>query len=433
MIISGWGRYPKIKANLFNPENKSQCFDYIKKNFFIPRGSGRSYGDSANADNVLQSLKINKVLKFDKINGIITCEAGVTFRDLITIIVPEGWFFPVTPGTSFLTVGGAIAADVHGKNHHKEGSFSDYILNIDMILGSGDFVSVSKENLSDLFYATCGGMGLTGFIFSATIKLKRITSNKIIQNTQISKSLEEVCENFEKFFSTNYSVAWLDTIATGKNFGRSIIFLGNHAEDKDFSIEKFKPLNLPMKLGSLIINKYTFNIFNKIYYKKNYTNNANKRLISISNFFYPLDKIKNWNLVYGKRGFIQYQFVIPKKNSVFNLKKILKTINDHNEFSVLAVLKLLGKNNNNYLSFPMEGLTLALDFKLSDSILKLIKFLDEMIVDMNGKIYLAKDALMTEDIFKKTYPQWREFENVRLKYSAIGKFGSTQSRRLGLS
>jgi len=433
MIINGWGRYPKIDANLFYPENKSQCFDYIKQNSFIPRGSGRSYGDSANSDNVLQSLKISQVLKFDKINGIITCEAGITFRDLISIIVPEGWFFPVTPGTSFLTVGGAIAADVHGKNHHTEGSFSDYILNIDMILGSGDFVSVSKKALPDLFYATCGGMGLTGFIFSATIKLKRITSSKIIQSIHVSKSLEEVCENFEKFSSANYSVAWVDTIATGKNFGRSIFFLGNHADDKEFIIEEFKPLNLPMKLGSLIINKYTINLFNKIYYKKNCINNENKSFIDINNFFYPLDKIKNWNLVYGNRGFIQYQFVIPKEKSIFNLKKILKTINDNNEFSTLAVLKLLGKKNNNYLSFPIEGLTLALDFKLSNSILKLIKFLDEMIVDMNGKIYLAKDALMTEDIFKKIYPKWREFQNARLKYLAIGKFSSTQSRRLGLS
>jgi hypothetical protein len=433
MIINGWGRYPKIDANLFYPENKSQCFDYIKKKSFIPRGSGRSYGDSANSDNVLQSLKISQVLKFDKINGIITCEAGITFRDLITIIVPEGWFFPVTPGTSFLTVGGAIAADVHGKNHHIEGSFSDYILNMEMILGSGDFVSVSRESLPDLFYATCGGMGLTGFIFSATIKLKRITSSKIIQSIQVSKSLDEVCESFERFSSANYSVAWVDTIATGKNFGRSIFFLGNHSDDKDFVIEKFKPLNLPMKLGSFIINKYTMNIFNKIYYKKNSINNENKSLIDINNFFYPLDKIKNWNLVYGNKGFIQYQFVIPKKNSILNIKKIFKTVNDHNEFSSLAVLKLLGKNNNNYLSFPMEGLTVALDFKLSNSIIKLIKFLDEMIVDMNGKIYLAKDALMTEDMFKKTYSKWREFENVRLKYSAVGKFISTQSRRLGLS
>ena len=224
MIINGWGRYPKFNANLYYPENKSQCLDCIKKNSFIPRGAGRSYGDSANSDNVLQSSKINQVLKFDKINGIVTCEAGVTFRDLITIIVPEGWFFPVTPGTSYLTIGGAIAADVHGKNHHKEGSFSDYILNIDMILGSGDFVSVSKKVLPDLFYATCGGMGLTGFIFSATIKLRQITSSKIIQSIQTSKSLEEVCENFERFSSANYSVAWLDTIATGKDFGKSIFF-----------------------------------------------------------------------------------------------------------------------------------------------------------------------------------------------------------------
>ena len=432
MLISGWGQYPKIDANLFYPENKSQCFDYIKKKSLIPRGSGKSYGDSANADNVLQSLKINKVLKFDKINGVITCEAGVTFRDLITIIVPEGWFFPVTPGTSYLTIGGAIAADVHGKNHHNEGSFSDYILNMDMILGSGDFVSVSKKVLPDLFYATCGGMGLTGFIFSATIKLKRITSSKIIQSIQVSKSLEEVCESFERFSSANYSVAWLDTIATGKDFGKSVFFLGNHADNKDFVIEKFKPINLPMKIGSFIINKYTMNVFNKIYYKRSSIKSNNKSLIDINNFFYPLDKIKNWNLIYGNKGFTQYQFVIPKKNSILNLKKILKTISDNNEYSSLAVLKLLGKNNNNYLSFPMEGLTLALDFKLSNSIIKLIKFLDEMIVDMNGKIYLAKDALMKEDVFKKTYTKWREFENVRHKYSAVGKFSSTQSRRLGL-
>ena len=432
MLISGWGQYPKIDANLFYPENKSQCFDYIKKKSLIPRGSGKSYGDSANADNVLQSFKINKVLKFDKINGVITCEAGVTFRDLITIIVPEGWFFPVTPGTSYLTIGGAIAADVHGKNHHNEGSFSDYILNMDMILGSGDFVSVSKKVLPDLFYATCGGMGLTGFIFSATIKLKRITSSKIIQSIQVSKSLEEVCESFERFSSANYSVAWLDTIATGKDFGKSIFFLGNHADNKDFVIEKFKPINLPMKIGSFIINKYTMNVFNKIYYKRSSIKSNNKSLIDINNFFYPLDKIKNWNLIYGNKGFTQYQLVIPKKNSILNLKKILKTISDNNEYSSLAVLKLLGKNNNNYLSFPMEGLTLALDFKLSNSIIKLIKFLDEMIVDMNGKIYLAKDALMKEDVFKKTYTKWREFENVRHKYSAVGKFSSTQSRRLGL-
>jgi hypothetical protein len=432
MIISGWGRYPKFNANLYYPENKSQCLDYIKKKSFIPRGAGRSYGDSANSDNVLQSSKINQVLKFDKISGIITCEAGVTFRDLITIIVPEGWFFPVTPGTSYLTVGGAIAADVHGKNHHKEGSFSDYVLNIDMILGSGDIVSVSKKVLPDLFYATCGGMGLTGFIFSATIKLKRITSSKIIQSIQTSKSLEEVCESFERFSSVNYSVAWLDTLATGKDFGRSIFFLGNHADNKDFTIEKFKPLNLPMKIGSFIINKYTMNVFNKIYFNRSSIKSNNKSLIDINNFFYPLDKIKNWNLIYGNKGFTQYQFVIPKKNSFLNLKKILKTISDNNEFASLAVLKLLGNNNNNYLSFPMEGLTLALDFKLSNSIIKLIKFLDEMIVNMNGKIYLAKDALMKEDVFKKTYTKWREFENVRHKYSAIGKFSSTQSRRLGL-
>jgi hypothetical protein len=254
-----------------------------------------------------------------------------------------------------------------------------------------------------------------------------------IESKDLHELNKEVCENFERFSAANYSVAWVDALASGKDFGRSILYIGNHSDDKDFSMKKFKSLNLPMKLGSFIINKYTMNIFNKIYYKKNSINNQNKNLIDFNNFFYPLDKIKNWNLVYGNGGFIQYQFVIPKENSVFNLKKILKTINNHNEFSSLAVLKLLGKNNNNYLSFPMEGLTMALDFKLSNSIMKLIKFLDGMILDMNGKIYLAKDALMSENIFKKTYPKWQEFQAVRQKYKADGKFVSNQSKRLGLS
>lgn len=432
MKIHGWGRYPKIDANLFFPKSEPECLDYIKKKSFIPRGSGRSYGDSANADNVLQSSYINQIIKFDKINGVIICQSGVTFRDLISIIVPEGWFFPVTPGTSNLTVGGAVAADVHGKNHHNKGSFSNYVLSIDMILGSGDFVSVSRDNLPDLFYATCGGMGLTGFIFSATLQLKRITSSKIIQSTKIFKSLEEVCDSFEKFSSANYSVAWLDTLARGKDFGRSVLFIGNHSDDEDLNINKFKSLNLPIKFGSFMINKYTMSVFNKIYYKKNSINKENKHLIDINNFFYPLDTIKNWNLIYGNSGFIQYQFVIPKNNSVLNLKKILKKINEHNQFSTLAVLKLLGKSNDNYLSFPMEGLTLALDFKLSNSIIKLIKFLDEMIVDMNGKIYLAKDALMSENTFKKTYSKWKKFQAVRIKYHANDRFVSSQSKRLGL-
>jgi len=432
MIINGWGRYPKIDANLFYPENKSQCFDYIKKNSFIPRGSGRSYGDSANADKVLQSLKINQIIEFDKINGTIKCEAGVTFRDLISTIVPEGWFFPVTPGTSFLTVGGAIAADVHGKNHHKEGSFSDYILNIDMILGSGDFVSVSKEIFSDLFYATCGGMGLTGFIFSATIKLKRITSSKIIQGIQVSKSLEEVCESFERFSTANYSVAWVDALSTGKDFGRSILYIGNHSDDKDFSMKKFKSLNLPMKLGRFMINKYTMNIFNKIYYKKNSMNNAKKCFVDINNFFYPLDSIKNWNLIYGNKGFIQYQFVIPMAVGIEGLKKILVKIVDSGLGSFLAVLKCFGPANANYLSFPIEGFTLALDFKLSDSVIKLIANLDPMVIDMGGRIYLTKDALMSDSTFKSSYPLWENFEQVRSKYGAIGKFSSIQSKRLGL-
>jgi decaprenylphospho-beta-D-ribofuranose 2-oxidase len=432
MRISGWGRYPITDSLLYYPKTRMDCINLINKNTLIPRGNGRSYGDSANAEIVLQSNYFNKFIKFDPYIGIITCEAGVTISEILEVIVPKGWFIPVSTGTAFVTIGGAIASDVHGKNHHNNGTFSQHISSIELMIGSGDILTISPTQHQDLFYATCGGMGLTGIILAATIQLKSIKSSFIEQITIKTNTLEEVCDKFDQYKKTSYSVAWVDCLAKGNQLGRSLLFLGEHLNQGQLSLNKKNKSNILSFLPSFLLNKYTVRVFNELYFKKT-TFSKDHRILSFEKYFYPLDTIPNWNLMYGKKGFIQYQCVLPKIVGVQGLKKLIRVISDNNMHPFLAVLKIFGEKNKNYLSFPMPGYSLALDFKMSQSIFNLVKILDSFISDMGGKIYLTKDALMTEETFKKTYPQWQQFEVVRQKYGAIGKFASAQSKRLGLA
>jgi FAD/FMN-containing dehydrogenase len=363
--------------------------------------------------------------------GVLNCQAGISLNEILQLVLPRGWFLAVTPGTSFVTVGGAIASDVHGKNHHINGTFSDYVRSFELMLGTGEIVCVSKTNMPDLFNASCGGMGLTGIILSASIQLRPIQSSNIIQTTLKANCLEEVCEQFEKNQARAYSVAWIDCLASGKQLGRSLLMLGEHAQDGVLELAKIKAFNLPFEMPSGLLNYYSIKVFNALYYHKA---PREKRIetMPFESYFYPLDAIANWNHLYGKAGFIQYQFVIPKVVGVRGLKQILSVIVDSGKGSFLAVLKAFGKPNENYLSFPMEGYTLALDFKISTDTIQLINELDHMLIAMGGKIYLTKDALMSEVTFKTIYPKWEEFEHVRAKYGAIGKFASIQSKRLGL-
>ena len=432
MKIHGWGRYPIIEANILTPQSQSECAHLIKDGgSLIARGLGRSYGDSAISSSVIESSHLNHYTEFDDVNGVITCEAGVLLREILQLAVHRGWFLGVTPGSSFVTVGGAIASDVHGKNHHINGTFSEYVESFELMLGTGEIVIVSRTNLPDLFRATCGGMGLTGVILAATIKLKPIKSNSIIQTTIKTKCLEEVCDQFENNLSSTYSVAWIDCLANGKQLGRSLLMLGEHAQEGALEIVNSKVINLPFMMPKELLNNYSIKAFNSLYYHKV---RSDKKIstISLQSYFYPLDSIGNWNRLYGKAGFVQYQFALPKAAGVNGLRKILNTIANSQEGSFLAVLKTFGESNQNYLSFPIEGYTLALDFKVSEKTIQLIKKLDLMVADLGGRLYLTKDALMSEKMFKTTYPNWQEFEKVRAKYGAIGKFSSNQSKRLGL-
>lgn len=431
MKIHGWGHYSVVNAQILKPTKINDLSKLIQVNKnIIARGLGRSYGDSANSNTVLDTTSLNSILKFDSESGVISCESGVSIKEMNELTIPKGWFVPVTSGSSYVTLGGAIASDIHGKNHHLDGAFSDHILSANIMLGDGEVLNISNSINSDLFQATCGGMGLTGIIISASIKLKSISSSLIKQTTIKNNSLKELLNQFEINFSSSYSVAWLDCSNKSKSI-KSLLFLGEHLKKGELIISKKKPINIPVKYCSMFLNKHFIKIFNNAYYFKN-LRKAQTTQVSLENYFYPLDSLRNWNFLYGEKGFIQYQFVIPKKNGIQILKKILDIINEHDQTPFLAVLKMLGPKNNNYLSFPIEGYTLALDFKVSSDLLKLITALDKVITLNGGKIYLTKDAIMSKEIFRKCYPKWNEFEQVRRKYKAIGKFTSHQSLRLGL-
>jgi FAD/FMN-containing dehydrogenase len=432
MKISGWGRNTFVNAEVNRVKNLIEIENVIKKNRnIIARGFGRSYGDSANNEVILDTTRLNKILQFNFVQGIITCESGVSIKQINQLTINRGWFIPVTPGSSYITIGGAIASDVHGKNHHLAGTLSQHLLTLKLMLGDGEIITLSEIENADLFNASCGGMGLTGIIISVTIKLKPIYSSQIQNITIKTNSLEETCEKFENNFSSSYSVAWVDCLAKGKSLGRSLLFLGEHLQQGKLEHQIKKQKNIPVKFCSLFLNRNLIKFFNGIYYHKNLKKIYETKL-SLEDYFYPLDSLINWNLIYGNRGFIQYQLVIPKKNGIHVLKKILNTIFEYDQSPFLGVLKMFGAKNKNFLSFPINGYSLALDFKVNRNLFSLISILDKKVISDGGRIYLTKDSLMSKETFRACYPEWELFQNVRAKYKVIEKFSSFQSRRLGL-
>jgi FAD/FMN-containing dehydrogenase len=432
MEIHGWGRFPRVQADVVCPQTLSDFKLAVNQcQSLIPRGLGRSYGDSSLADYVLETRSCSRFKAFDDSSGLLTCDAGVSMAEILEVFVPKGWFLPVTPGTRFVTVGGAIASDVHGKNHHLDGTFGQHVTKITIVLGNGEELTVSPTQNADLFYATCGGMGLTGVIVSATIRLKPIRSSQIIETTIKAPSLEAVLNAFEENHRATYSVAWIDCLAKGKALGRSLLMLGEHAQSCLLDVPKVKAITIPFDMPAAFLNYGTIYAFNTLYYNR-IQQQKRTRTIDYEPFFYPLDKLNQWNRIYGRPGFIQYQFVLPKEAGLPGMRKILDRIAVSGRGSFLAVLKAFGKSNQNLLSFPLEGYTLALDFKAETQVFELLDELDRLVLDYGGKLYLTKDARMSEKTFKTSYPNWHEFENIRNRYHALGKFASRQSLRLGL-
>lgn len=401
--VSNWGNYPVVEKEMVSEDQIDRIKQYVKnKSELIARGNGRCYGDASLGNAIFSTKRLNKFISFDRINGIIECESGVLLSDILEVIVPQGYFLYVTPGTKFVSVGGAIASDVHGKNHHAEGCFSEYVIEFKLLNHNAEILTCSRAENADLFWATIGGMGLTGIILSAKFRLKNIDSAYIKQESIKAENLDEIFKLFEESESWTYTVAWIDCLQKGKNIGRSILMRGEHAmklELPDKFVknplklkDKFKP-TIPFFFPSFVLNQLSVKIFNWLYYKKQ-SKKMVKNFVDYETFFYPLDVINDWNKIYGKTGFIQYQMVIPKDKGKEGMTKILETIANSGNGSFLAVLKLFGKNNPEaYNSFPFEGYTLALDFKVNKKLKKLVEDLDKIVAEFGGRIYLTKDSM----------------------------------------
>ncbi|ELR73344.1 hypothetical protein C900_04196 [Fulvivirga imtechensis AK7] len=437
--LKNWGNYPEKACQVHSFDTIERLVSLCSaEDALIARGKGRCYGDSSLAEHVISTNKYNRITFFDVEQGVMECQAGVSLDDILRVAVPKGWFLPVTPGTKFVSLGGAVASDIHGKNHHKEGSFSSHTLSIKVLCGDGKIYECSREQHTDLFMATCGGMGLTGIIVSVKFKLKRISSAYIRQKQVKAANLDELLRLFETNKDYTYSVAWVDCLATGNSFGRGILMLGEHAERKELPMSMMEePLkvhsdskfNIPFNFPSFVLNKMSIKLFNILYYHKN-LKPVQDSIVHYDGFFYPLDNIRNWNRMYGKKGFLQYQFVLPL-DQIANLKDIMKKISEKKMGSFLSVLKVFGPQDD-LISFPQEGYTLALDFPVRSNILNFLDELDEIVEKSGGRLYLTKDARMNKIFFQNSYPRLSEFKQIINKYNPHFNFRSAQSERLSI-
>lgn len=417
--IYGWGLYPKYK--IINSNIKSDVTNYDN---IIPRGNGRSYGDSSISNKIFLTKKLNRIISYNSKKGLINVQSGVKIEEIIDLILVDGWFLHVTPGSKFVTIGGCVASDVHGKNHHNTGSFDKCIISLRVKLQNNKIITCSKNKNSKIYKATVGGMGLTGLILDIKIKLKKIKSSiikeKILKTKNLAETINELSnKNYE------YSVAWIDAKCK-KNYGKGIVFFGAHC--KKGNLIKIKNKRMKFYLISFFLNKISNKIFNFFYYQ---FHKPSTRIVDYEKFFYPLDRISNWNKFYGQKGFFQYQFVVPKKFVYKCLNEILKDVSRSKFICFLATLKMLGKKNNNYLSFPKEGFTLALDFKYDKQIFKFFDYLDQIILKYDGRIYLTKDARLKKKQFKNMDYDVASLQKIRKKLKCL-KINSFQSRRLGI-
>ena len=440
MKLSGWGRYPVIDVRMSAPRDIQDIVAQIQRGNAIARGGGRAYGDSGiSRTNTLHMKHFNRMLEFDATSGQLVVEAGVVLGDIIHAFLPRGWFPMVTPGTKFVTVGGMIAADVHGKNHHKDGSFGAFIDWIDIVDAAGEIKRCAPNENEDLFQWTIGGMGLTGVIVRAAIRLRRVDTAWIKQKTLVANNIDHAIDIFEATLDATYSVAWIDCLQSGSQTGRSLVFLGEHAAIVDlpdaqqkrplFSHPKRK-LHIPFNFPDWALNNVAVRAFNALYFKKGQSDAADQ-LVNWDSYFYPLDAILGWTRIYGKRGFGQFQCVIPLDRSKDGMTALLSEISHSGAGSFLAVLKRFGAQDSKF-SFPMEGYTLALDFPINKKTLALMQRLDQITLDHGGRFYLAKDSRMSSDVFLQSDARAAEYMQYRAAHDMVSSFRSAQSERLGI-
>jgi decaprenylphospho-beta-D-ribofuranose 2-oxidase len=445
--LTGWGRVSSSSAELASPATVASAAEVLAQGIaahgVIARGLGRSYNNAAQCDGgvVISTARLNRIIDLDPATGLVTCEAGVSLEQLMVAGLPAGWFVPVSPGTRQVTVGGAIAADVHGKNHHVAGSFARHVQSFEILLPGGEARTVTEQSDPSLFWATAGGMGLTGLIARATVQLKRVATSRVrvdtVRTADIDQTMAVLAEHDRRY---GYTVAWSDSLARGGSLGRSVITSGDFAEAADLSPADaedpfaFRPgtrLGVPPGFPPGLINRYTVALANAVWYRKAPRSRTGE-IQAIGPFFHPLDGIRNWNRIYGPGGFRQYQYVVPF-GAEAAVRRSFELVSQARAPSFVTVLKRFGAGDEGLLSFPIAGWTLALDFPArTPGLAGLLGSLDRLVVEAGGRVYLAKDSRVPADVLAEMYPRMAEFRKLRAELDPAGILASDLSRRLGL-
>lgn len=445
VTLTGWGRVEPSAARLADPATTADATALIRSGpaGVIPRGLGRGYNNAAQSAGglVLSTARLNRIISLDQVTGIAVCEAGVSLEQLIVAGLPHGWFVPVSPGTRQVTIGGAIAADVHGKNHHVAGTFTRHVRELSLLLPSGEPRTITPGGDPELFRATAGGMGLTGLITRAAVQLTKVETSLVkvdtVRTPDIDETMRVLADSDAKY---GYTVAWTDSTATGAALGRSVITSGDFATAADLPASlretplAFEPrarLGVPGGFPPGLLNRYSIRLANEAWYRK-----APKRrhgeIQAIGQFFHPLDGVRNWNRAYGPGGFRQYQYVLPF-GAEAAVRRSLELVSALPAPSFVTVLKRFGEEGPGLLSFPRPGWTLALDFPArTRGLLPLLDRLDRLVMDHGGRVYLAKDSRVPRPALEEMYPRLAEFRVARSELDPDRIFVSDLSRRLDL-
>src|SRR5487761_606541 len=447
VTLTGWGRVAPSSAELAEPDSPGSAALLLTaadpSRRLIDLGLGRSYNNASQCGGgtVISTSRLNRILELDPATGLVTCEAGVSLEQLIVAGLPAGWFVPVSPGTRQVTVGGAIAADVHGKNHHVAGSFAMHVREFDLLLPGGELRTVTRQGDPALFWATAGGMGLTGLIVRATVQLKRVATSRVrVDTVRTADADETMAVLAEHDRAHGYTVAWTDSLARGASLGRSVVTSGDFAELSDLPPADrqdplaFRPgarVSVPDGFPPGLINRYSVALANKAWYRKAPRHRTGE-LQTIGTFFHPLDGIRNWNRVYGPGGFRQYQYVLPFGQEAA-VRRSFELVSNVRAPSFVTVLKRFGEGDPGLLSFPIAGWTLALDFPArTPGLAGLLSSLDRLVVEAGGRVYLAKDSRVPAGVLEQMYPRLAEFRKLRAELDPDGILASDLSRRLGL-
>ncbi|HWC12286.1 MAG TPA: FAD-binding oxidoreductase [Acidimicrobiales bacterium] len=444
-LLTGWGRTAPSRASVARPAHLEEVHAVLgdpPSRGAIARGLGRSYGDAAQCagGTVIDVTGMAKVRGFDGERGVVRVDAGISLGELTRLVLPLGWFPPVVPGTRHVTVGGAVAADIHGKNHHVDGSFCDHVEGFTLLTPTGT-VEVTPDSEPDLFWATAGGMGLTGVVGEVTIRLQPVETAFVRVDTERACDLDDALARMEEGdHRYRYSVAWIDCLARGASLGRAVLTRGGHASLDDLPV-KVRPKALraePRVVGTAppwapqgLLNQASVRAFNTVWFHRA-PSLERGRLQPLHRFFHPLDAVQGWNRVYGERGFVQYQFVVPVGQERA-LAHAVERLSATRCPSFLAVLKRFGGHNDGPLSFPMAGWTLALDLQVGPPrVGPVLDELDEVVAEAGGRVYLAKDARLRPELLPVMYPRLDEWRRVQAKVDPTGVLRSDLARRLGL-